>query len=144
MKPLCKEKLEAAIGLINSIRSRAAVIGDSTDPKKIMEIAIDLGETIKCLSATMPEMLQELRSAQSKPVEEYRIFRDGNAWCAIAPGFVNLHESEAGFGPTPLASVWSRCAAFWPGPTHWPAPCGRRRGLKPKANARDSANATAR
>lgn len=30
-----------------------------------------------------------------------RVFRDGNAWCAVHPDFINLQESPAGFGETP-------------------------------------------
>lgn len=30
-----------------------------------------------------------------------RCFVDGNKWCAVAPDFVNLAESLAGFGDTP-------------------------------------------
>ena len=33
--------------------------------------------------------------------DEYRIFKDGSAWCATRGGFVNLQESPAGFGETP-------------------------------------------
>lgn len=33
-----------------------------------------------------------------------RIFMDGNAWCAVRADFVNLQESDAGFGPTPEAA----------------------------------------
>ena len=33
-----------------------------------------------------------------------RVFRDGNAWCAVGPDFVNLQESPAGFGDTPDAA----------------------------------------
>jgi hypothetical protein len=29
-----------------------------------------------------------------------RVFKDGSAWCAVLPGFVNLQESVAGFGDT--------------------------------------------
>jgi hypothetical protein len=29
-----------------------------------------------------------------------RTYMDGNAWCAVHPGFINLQESPAGFGPT--------------------------------------------
>lgn len=31
----------------------------------------------------------------------YRIFRDGNAWGAIGPNFVDIQESPSGWGPTP-------------------------------------------
>ena len=29
-----------------------------------------------------------------------RTFMDGNAWCAVKPDFINLQESNAGFGET--------------------------------------------
>lgn len=29
-----------------------------------------------------------------------RTFKDGDKWCAVKPDFVNLQESEAGFGDT--------------------------------------------
>lgn len=35
------------------------------------------------------------------------IERDGNMWCAVGPGFVNLQESHAGFGETKLAAMAS-------------------------------------
>lgn len=35
----------------------------------------------------------------------YRVFKDGNAWCATGEGFVNLQESKAGFGHTPLVAL---------------------------------------
>lgn len=34
-----------------------------------------------------------------------RTFKDGNAWCAVKPDFVNLQESDAGFGDTPEAAI---------------------------------------
>jgi hypothetical protein len=36
---------------------------------------------------------------------EIRVFRDGNAWCAVGAGFTNIQESDAGFGDTPQAAV---------------------------------------
>ena len=30
-----------------------------------------------------------------------RVFKDGDAWCAVMPDFINLQESPAGFGDTP-------------------------------------------
>lgn len=30
-----------------------------------------------------------------------RVFKDGNAWCAVYPDFINLQESPAGFGDAP-------------------------------------------
>lgn len=37
--------------------------------------------------------------------DEYRVFKDGDAWCATGGGFVNLAESDAGFGHTPLVAL---------------------------------------
>lgn len=34
----------------------------------------------------------------------FHIFKDGNSWCAVGPNFVNLQESVAGFGSTPIAA----------------------------------------
>ena len=31
-----------------------------------------------------------------------RVFRDGNKWCCVEDDFINLQESFAGFGDTPL------------------------------------------
>ena len=35
----------------------------------------------------------------------YRVFKDGNEWCAVGKGFINLQESKAGFGHTPLVAL---------------------------------------
>lgn len=34
-----------------------------------------------------------------------QVFRDGSTWCATDVGFINLQESDAGFGDTPRAAV---------------------------------------
>lgn len=34
-----------------------------------------------------------------------RTFMDGNAWCAVRPDFINLQESDAGFGDTREAAI---------------------------------------
>lgn len=33
------------------------------------------------------------------------VFPDGSAWCAVGAGFMNLQESDAGFGDTPNLAV---------------------------------------
>ncbi len=33
-----------------------------------------------------------------------RVYLDGDMWCAVHPDFVNLQESDAGFGDTPTAA----------------------------------------
>jgi len=35
----------------------------------------------------------------------WHIFRDGNAWCAVGPHFVDLMQLKAGFGDTPDAAI---------------------------------------
>ena len=37
--------------------------------------------------------------------KEYRIFLDGDQWCAVTEDFVNLAESLAGFGDTPVEAL---------------------------------------
>jgi hypothetical protein len=35
----------------------------------------------------------------------FHIFRDGAAWCAVGPHFIDLMKSDAGFGDTPEEAV---------------------------------------
>ncbi len=35
----------------------------------------------------------------------YRVYKDGNKWCAVGPGFINLEESNAGFAYTPTGAL---------------------------------------
>jgi len=42
-----------------------------------------------------------MKEANESKTTGFRIFRDGNAWCAVEPHFQNLQESRAGFGDTP-------------------------------------------
>jgi hypothetical protein len=35
----------------------------------------------------------------------YRVYKDGASWCAVGSGFMNLQESKAGFGETPLIAL---------------------------------------
>lgn len=39
------------------------------------------------------------------------VFRDGSAWCATNPDFINLQESPAGFGDTPDNAIADLIAA---------------------------------
>ena len=34
------------------------------------------------------------------PADAICVFRDGDQWCAVRADFINLQESDAGFGPT--------------------------------------------
>lgn len=36
---------------------------------------------------------------------EMKLFMDGNAWCAVFKDFVNMQESQAGFGSTALEAL---------------------------------------
>lgn len=52
------------------------------------------------------------------PDEDYRIFKDGDQWCCVGPGFINLQESPAGFGPTPQTAVEDLLGGFVFVPTY--------------------------
>ena len=34
-----------------------------------------------------------------------RTFKDGTSWCAVKPDFINLHDSDVGFGDTPEQAI---------------------------------------
>lgn len=40
-----------------------------------------------------------------EPYEEYRLYKQGNQWCAVDKDFVNLDESIAGFGASPQQAL---------------------------------------
>lgn len=49
-------------------------------------------------------------TCQPEPIPDWwntdiQVYLDGDAWCAVGKGFVNLQESPAGFGATPKAAV---------------------------------------
>jgi hypothetical protein len=35
----------------------------------------------------------------------YHLFKDGTAWCAVGPHFIDLMKSDAGFGETQAEAV---------------------------------------
>lgn len=37
--------------------------------------------------------------------QTYQVFKDGSAWCAVGADFINLQESDAGFGDTPVEAL---------------------------------------
>lgn len=48
----------------------------------------------------------------------FHVFRDGSAWCAVGPHFIDLMKSDAAFGDTPEQAVEGLRAilakdAFW-------------------------------
>jgi hypothetical protein len=42
----------------------------------------------------------------------YHLLRDGDAWAAVGPDFVDLQQSPAGFGATPEEAVGALRAAL--------------------------------
>ncbi len=42
---------------------------------------------------------------EETPLVMFRLFREGNAWCAAREPFVNIQESDVGFGEFPLEAV---------------------------------------
>ena len=38
-------------------------------------------------------------------MKEYKVFKDGNLWCAVNEEFTNIQESKAGFGLTPMVAL---------------------------------------
>ena len=40
-----------------------------------------------------------------KSMKEYKVFKDGDLWCAVNEEFTNIQESQAGFGLTPMIAL---------------------------------------
>jgi hypothetical protein len=41
---------------------------------------------------------------------DFHLLKDGNAWCAVGPDFIDLQHSPAGFGATQQEAVRALCA----------------------------------
>ena len=83
--------------------------------KKTHVTVLVMGKTID-RAPTMPEILhmfarhrenEKLLERKRVATEEieYRIFKDGDVWCATDSLFKNLAESNAGFGNTPQEAI---------------------------------------
>ena len=46
------------------------------------------------------------------PVHKFCLYRDGNAWCAVGPGFVDMMASPVGFGLEQIEAVREFQAAW--------------------------------
>jgi hypothetical protein len=38
-------------------------------------------------------------------MKEYKVYQDGDLWCAVNEEFINIKESVMGFGLTPMAAL---------------------------------------
>lgn len=55
--------------------------------------------------------------AVAKPVQDYRVYKDGDQWCAVGPDFIDLQQSPAGFADTPGEALEALMQAFGKRPT---------------------------
>lgn len=61
--------------------------------------------------AVCEEMKSDIRDWFAQPCASqgcagaYRVFMDGNQWCAVGPGFTDLQQSLAGFSDTPYRAL---------------------------------------
>lgn len=56
---------------------------------------------------------EDMESEYSEPKpQEYRLFMDGNVWCAVCGDFVDLQNSPAGFGDTPTEALQNLLQIF--------------------------------
>lgn len=44
--------------------------------------------------------------------EDFKLFMDGDHWCATRKDFVDIHESPCGFGKTALEAISNLCKAL--------------------------------
>lgn len=48
---------------------------------------------------------EKLSRMQTRISTSYIVSLDGDQWCAVAPGFINLQESDAAFADTPVEAL---------------------------------------
>jgi hypothetical protein len=70
--------------------------------KRYLKIDHDKG----CNYSTLLESLDiAINAVQNCNSEKINLILDGNLWCAYRDGFINLQESNAGFGDTPNDAI---------------------------------------
>lgn len=84
-------------GNVNEIRDAlmAAIIARQAAAQMWAKVEPELVKAANAMP--MPEIVDRSRG--------WHVIRDGADWCATGPGFENLEESYAGFGPTPEAAI---------------------------------------
>jgi hypothetical protein len=59
-----------------------------------------------CNYSTLLESLDiAINAVQNCNTKKINLIMDGNSWCAYRDGFINLQESNAGFGDTPDEAI---------------------------------------
>lgn len=107
-------------GTAADIRESSFAVGlwpvDQTDRKTAWDICVE--GLAAGANKTRIADLAEKWGCDDKDATKYAeilgctIERDGNAWCATAPNFINLQESPAGYGETALEAMAELCKAL--------------------------------
>jgi len=72
-----------------------------------LEAAADAANYYEQMYLQRPADNAPQAASVSVPREQltYRVFKDGNMWCAVGADFINLQESDAAFGESPLTAL---------------------------------------
>jgi hypothetical protein len=78
-----------------------AYLIDHCEGDTISEVGLQraLADMLKDPKYTNPVSAIDARGQEAAP--SYRIFKDGDKWCAVGPDFIDLQKSPAGFADTP-------------------------------------------
>lgn len=101
---------------LGEIINRIEACGASTELTNAVSLAADLKQSIgnkfnpaNTYAFERVKKQLELTTVSYQQDEylafEYRIFKDGNFWCAVTSEFTNIQESEAGFGLKPHVAL---------------------------------------
>jgi len=109
-----KDRWEAGIRRIASIvnRPRDFEIDDivqsvrklETMRSEISQIAQIVGAPCNC--ADIIAVVTRAMAAARKVESSYTITKDGDQWCAVGPGFIDLQQPEAAFADTPIDALY--------------------------------------
>ena len=65
--------------------------------------ALDAGHT--ALYEIDIDAIRTLLAERTKLRESYQVFKDGDAWCAVGPGFINIQKSLCVFDHNPIIAL---------------------------------------
>ena len=95
--------------LLDAMRPVPMIALQCGTPRSVQERANDawaaLGKKMGFDHMTVRPTGRGDRFFSAVPTAKPHVFRDGNAWCATWPDFIDLQQSSAGFGDTPEEAI---------------------------------------
>lgn len=104
-QPEAKAQAELSVSLVERLIATLVKLGVSPGDGGVEHFNARLESNLLILCRAVDTSHEAEVKAQAVPECSYRLFMDGDQWCCVGPEFINLQESDAGFGSTARDSL---------------------------------------